>query len=208
MATLIAVPRKHDTVGHFQLGSHPWAADRNGGLSRDDFAVFVRDYSPRLLGVARRFLNCDEDAADAVQDALLAALQSLSTFQGDATVYTWLYRIVVNVCLMRIRSRLRAKVVALDELSPTVDGSDCQLSRGSRQKQAAQDLEREETRTIVRDCIDRLPADYRTILVLRDIEQFDTDQTAELLDLSRAAVKTRLHRARQALRALLEPVLT
>ena len=176
-------------------------------LSPCDFDIFVREYAGRLLAVARRFLRHDENAADAVQDALLSAFLSRDKFRGNSTVYTWLYRIVVNACLMKIRARPRATTVSLDELLPAFD------EQGRHAKpivdfghRVEDRLEREETRAAVRACIDQLPDDYRMIVLLRDIEEFTTEQTAELLDLSRVAVKTRLHRARQLLRTLLEPV--
>jgi len=178
-------------------------------ISPRDFEAFVREYTGRLLAVARRLLRSEEDAADAVQDGLLSAFASRHTFRGNSTVYTWLYRIVVNACLMKIRSRPQATTVSLDGLQPTFDdrGQHCHPVSVWNEK-AGSRLEREETRAAVRACIDQLPDDYRTIVLLRDIEQFNTDQTAELLDLSRVAVKTRLHRARQALRTLLQPVLS
>ncbi len=176
-------------------------------LSSRDFEIFVREYAGRLLAVARRFLPHDEDAADAVQDALLSAFTSRSKFRGNSTVYTWLYRIVVNTCLMKIRSRPRATAVSVDELLPAFDEQGRHANPVADFRHRVEDrLEWEETQAAVRACIDQLPDAYRTIVLLRDIEEFTTEQTAELLDLSRVAVKTRLHRARQALRTLLEPV--
>jgi RNA polymerase sigma-70 factor (ECF subfamily) len=219
MTAVFALPRTNHVAKQFPLvdsgtsddkpgGLPQRTADKQGGLSPHDLEVFIRDYSGRLLAVAKRFLHRDEDAADAVQDALLSALQSRHTFDGNSTVYTWLYRIVVNVCLMKIRSRPRATTVPLDELLPLEDHG-CRRRPVSRvSEQAENRLEREELRAVVRACIDRLPDDYRTIVWLRDIEELDTNATAQLLDLSRAAVKTRLHRARQALRRLLEPALS
>ncbi len=194
MITSIASPRNHNRT-----------SDYRACLESGDFERLVRDYAGRLLAVAGRFLRCEDDAADAVQDAFLSAYASRDSFAGNSAVYTWLHRIVVNACLMKIRARPRARTVSLDESQ-----REFQLGRHGRPAaawdgRAEQNLEREELRAVVRAGIDRLPEDYRTILLLRDIEEFDTDQTAELLGLSRAAVKTRLHRARQALRAELAP---
>ena len=127
MSTAVVVlPRKnHVAASHRLADSVPYAATGRSGtqvcLSLQDFEVFVQDYTDRLLAVARRFLPCEEDAADAVQDAFLSALMARHTFQGDSTVYTWLYRIVVNVCLMKLRSQPRAAVVSLDEVLATFD---------------------------------------------------------------------------------------
>jgi RNA polymerase sigma-70 factor (ECF subfamily) len=159
-----------------------------------------------MLAVARRLLRSEEDSADALQDAFLSAFRSLDNFEGNSTLGTWLHRIVVNVCLMRMRARSRSREVRIDETLPTFDETG-HHSRPVRpwEGQALVQLTRDETRAHVRACIDRLPDPYRQILVLRDIEEFDTDATAQMLGINAGAVKTRLHRARQALRTLLEP---
>ena len=168
--------------------------------------ALVRQHGGRLLAVARRFLRTEEDSADAVQDAFLSAFRSLGGFEGNSTLGTWLHRIVVNVCLMRLRARSRSREVRIDDLLPTFD----ETGHHSHPIRAWEDdalgrLARAETRAHVRACIDRLPDPYREVLVLRDIEELDTEQTAQHLGINPGAVKTRLHRARQALRTLLEP---
>jgi RNA polymerase sigma-70 factor (ECF subfamily) len=170
--------------------------------TRDDeaFARVVHRYTPRLLAVAARFLRCEEDRADAVQDAFLSAFRGLSTFEGKAQLSTWLHRIVVNVCLMKLRARSRSAEIPLDDLLPSFDGG-----WSFRETKAVANLTSAETRAQVRACIDRLPLAYRTVLVLRDMEELDTDRTAKAIGTTRAVVKTRLHRARRALRALLAP---
>jgi RNA polymerase sigma-70 factor (ECF subfamily) len=170
-------------------------------------AALVRKYGVRMLAVARRFLRCEEDSADAVQDAFLSAFRSLEHFEGNSSLGTWLHRIVVNACLMKLRAQSRNRQVSIEDLLPTFDeaGHHTQPVR-SWEEQALSRLTREETRIQVRACIDRLPEPYRTVLLLRDIEEFDTEQTAQQLGVTPGTVKTRLHRARQALRTLLEPV--
>ena len=170
-------------------------------------AALVRKYGGRMLAVARRFLRTEEDSADAVQEAFLAAFRSLDGFEGNSALGTWLHRIVVNVCLMRLRARSRGREVRIDDLLPTFD----QSGHHSHPVRAWEDgalerLTREETRIQVRACIDRLPEPYRIVLLLRDIEELDTEQTAQQLRITPGAVKTRLHRSRQALRTLLEPL--
>lgn len=168
--------------------------------------ALVREYGGRMLAVARRMLRCEEDANEAVQDAFVSAFASIDRFRGGSSLYTWLHRIVVNACLMRLRSRSRRSEVSLDSLLPTFDDSGAHSRPlASWGEPAPQRLERREVRAAVRACIDQLPEDYRVILMLRDIEEVDTAETAKLLGLSQANVKTRLHRARQALRTLIEP---
>src|SRR5262249_37590256 len=118
-----------------------------------------------------------------------------------------LHRIVVNVCLMRLRARSRSREVPIDDLLPAFDGTG-HHARPVRpwEEQALARLTRAETRAHVRACIDRVPHPYRAVLLLRDIEERDTEHTARQLGINPGAVKTRLHRARQALRTLLEPV--
>jgi RNA polymerase sigma-70 factor, ECF subfamily len=170
--------------------------------------ALVRQHGGRMLAVARRFLRTEEDSADAVQDAFLSAFRSLDGFEGNSALGTWLHRIVVNVCLMRLRARSRSREVRIDDLLPTFDETG-HHSRAVRpwEDQALARLTQAETRAQVRSCIDQLPETYREVLLLRDIEEFDTDQTAQQLGIAPGAVKTRLHRARMALRTLLEPLI-
>jgi RNA polymerase sigma-70 factor (ECF subfamily) len=193
----------------------PWTAEEEADLvarvrAGDEAACtdLVRRHAPALLACARRLLGCDAEGADAVQDALLAAFRAIGSFAGQARLGTWLHRIVINECLMR-RRRKRPRTVPLDDLLPAFDAS----GRHARAvapwaPDAEERLTRDETRAQVRACIDRLPDAYRTVILLRDIEGLDTDQAADVLGTSRGVVKTRLHRARQALRTLLEPVVS
>lgn len=189
------------------------ADSREGLLPRmragndEAFAEFVREHSGRMLAVARRMLGDDHAAADAVQEAFLSAFKSLDQFAGNSSLGTWLHRIVVNACLMKLRSRSRRQEMLMEDLLPKFDWSGHHVEPVSRWSGPSDELlQREEIRTQIRESIDRLPEDYRTIVLLRDIEGLDTDQTADLLHVSTAVVKTRLHRARQALRTLLEPL--
>lgn len=169
--------------------------------------TLVRRHGGRMLAVARRLLLSEEDSTDAVQDAFLSAFRSLDGFEGNSALGTWLHRIVVNVCLMRLRARSRRREVRIDDLLPTFDetGHHSHPIRAWEDQGLAR-LTQAETRAQVWACIDQLPDPYREVLLLRDIEELDTEQTARLLGINPGAVKTRLHRARQALRTLLEPV--
>lgn len=179
-----------------------------GLRARDPTAseAFVRRYGPQMLATARRYLRSEEDCADAVQDAFISAFRTIDGFEGHSRLATWLHRIVVNACLMKLRSRSRHHEVSIDPLLPAFDksGHHAQSIRGWRRR-PEDELLREETRALVRRSIDRLPEDYRTVLLLRDIEQLSTEETARLLQASPGTIKTRLHRARQALRSLLDP---
>jgi RNA polymerase sigma-70 factor (ECF subfamily) len=172
------------------------------------FEEMVRTDGPRLLAVARRILRHDEDARDALQQSLLAAFRALPEFHGDSRLSTWLHRIVVNTALMKLRSRGRRPETSIEELLPQFleDGHQSEPVN-AWQLSAETQLLRQELGTHVRAAIDALPELYRTVLVLRDLEGFDTEETARLVGVPAATVKTRLHRARQALIKLLHPSL-
>ena len=169
------------------------------------FETLVREQTRRLLPMARRFLGSSEDARDAVQETLLAAIQSLPTFRGEARLSTWIRHIGVNQCLMILRKRRRHPEVDIEPLLPTFDESGHSQARFGPWETKSSSLEERETQALVRQLIDELPETYRTVLLLRDIEELSTEEVASLLAVSRNTVKVRLHRARQALRSLLEP---
>lgn len=173
------------------------------------FEEVVRAHAGHMLAVARRFFPGDDDANDAVQDAFLSAFRSIQKFEGGSKISTWLHRITVNASLMKLRGRSRRPEKSIEDLLPRFedDGHRANVLPAWREpKEGA--MERAELRALVRRRIDELPDDYRTVLVLRDIEGLDTESAAEALGITTAAVKTRLHRARQALRELLDPDLS
>jgi RNA polymerase sigma-70 factor (ECF subfamily) len=158
------------------------------------------------LAVARRIVGNDQDAQDVLQDAFLSAFRNLSRFHGDARLSTWLHRIVINTALMKLRTRRRKPEESIEPLLPAFlnDGHHAEAFApwsGSAEAAASQS----ETRALIKQHIDELPDSFRTVLVLRDIEGLDTEETARVLDSTPTAVKIRLHRARQALRTLLAP---
>jgi len=196
-------------------------ADLRAG-NTDAWDEFVQKYGNRMYTVARRMLRTECDSADAVQEAFLSFIRSLDSFEGQSRIWTWLYRILINVCLGKLRSRSRRPTVSIENLLPRFDETGvhaCPVNRPAARKfrsdgdfggsgcQPEDELSREEIQALVRGCIDQLPKPYRTVLILRDMEQLNTEETGRLLGLSLGAVKTRLHRARQALRTLLEPVI-
>jgi RNA polymerase sigma-70 factor (ECF subfamily) len=168
------------------------------------YEELVRSQGGRMLAVARRLLGDGEDAHDAVQEAFLSAFRSMGRFAGDARLSTWLHRIVVNAALMKLRTRRRKPEQPIDDLLPTFHSDGHRRDPGGPW-QPAEEVESREVRRLVRESIDRLPESYRTVLVLRDIEELDAAEVAERLGVTPGVVKTRLHRARQALRTLLDP---
>jgi len=168
------------------------------------FETLVRAHSGRMLSVCRRILRNDEEAKDAVQEAFVSAFRGLSSFEGASLLGTWLHRIAVNASLMRLRSKKRRPEESIDELLPTFrDDGHARVEPRDFSPSALQLVESRETREFVRGCVDRLPEIYRVVLLLRDIEEMDTSEAAEVLGVSEGVVKVRLHRARHALRRLL-----
>lgn len=178
-------------------------------LRRGDGAAYeelVRREAGRLLASCRRILRDDEEEArDVVQEAFFTAFQRIGSFKGDCQISTWLFRIAVNAALMRLRSRRRRPESPIEELLPRYyDDGHRQIPDGDAELPEPEAvLRREEARRAVREAIDRLPDTYRVVLLLRDIEQRSTGETADMLGVTPTAVKLRLHRARQALRELL-----
>ena len=182
-------------------------ADLIAGLRRGDddaFELMVRKFGGRMLATARRLLGSEDDARDALQEAFLCAFKSSAHFKGESALATWLHRIVINSALMQLRHRKRHPDEQLDELMPQfdqngdwLDSCDCSLPPETA-------LETFETRVMVRRCVEQLAPSHRTVLLLRDIEGLDTEEVAALLRVTTNAVKIRLHRARQALKTLIE----
>ncbi|MEM6992176.1 MAG: sigma-70 family RNA polymerase sigma factor [Myxococcota bacterium] len=171
-----------------------------------DFAAVVRREAGRLLATARRFTDSEADAQDCVQEAFLHAYRARAQFEGRAKVSSWLHRILVNVALERARKKSRRPEESLDDLQPTFDERGCRIEpRRPPPPEAQTLLERSETRRAVLEAIGSLPDSYRRIVILRDIEGKTTAETAEELGLTENASKVRLHRARAALKRLLEP---
>jgi len=173
------------------------------------FERLVAHHAAPLLAVTRRLLGDEHEAQDALQDAFISAFKALPRFEGGSRLSTWLHRIAVNAALMRLRTRRRRHEVAIESMLPSFRDDGHRVVTGEAWSESAESLlERSETRDKVRGAIDRLPDDYRTVLLLRDIEELDTAEAAEVLQTTPGAVKVRLHRARQALRHLLEQELS
>jgi len=178
------------------------------GLQSGDsgaFETLLREYGPRLLRLARRFLPNEEDARDALQDAMVSVTKSIGSFESGSALTTWLHRIVVNSALMKLRTKRRHPEEDIEQYLPRFLEDGHQIIPSTPWTESADSvLEREELRVAVRQAIEKLPDAYRIVLQLRDIEELSTAETAEILGINTNTVKIRLHRARQALRTLLD----
>ena len=171
------------------------------------FAELIRVEGPRLLNLARRLMRTEEDARDCFQEALLTVSRKIDKFRGESSLRTWMHRITVNACLMKLRKPSAQAEGFIDDLMPNFDDRDCRIGESGAAPNAELLLEREQTRTLVRKAIDELPDPYRTVLILRDVEEVPAKDVADALEIEPNLVHVRLHRARAALKKLLEPAL-
>ena len=173
---------------------------------RAAFAELVRRESSRLFRVIVRFVRDDDEAQSIMQETFLQAYQRLHTFRGDSKFTTWLYAIGINLARAALRKRQRTRTLEeadIEGLQPAFRrGMYAQPPEDWNPERVAEQSERQR---LVRAAVDRLPDTYRTVVVLRDLEGLSTEETADLLGISNGAARVRLHRARQALRALLAP---
>lgn len=180
------------------------------GLADGDSAAFeqlVRTHGPRMLSVARRMLRSEDDARDCLQEAFMRAYSAINKFEGRASLGTWLHRIIVNAALMKLRSRKSKPEQSIEDLMPNFDSDGCRIEPMWQFDESVETMiGRREVRDLVLASIGKLPDSYRTVLLLRDLEEHTTEDVASELGISVGAVKIRLHRARAALKKLLEPV--
>jgi RNA polymerase sigma-70 factor, ECF subfamily len=172
-------------------------AAKGGDVSA--FEQLVKRYDRNVFRIANHITHSREDAEDVVQEAFLKAYSNLEKFQEQSKFYTWLVRIAVNEALMKLRKRRPERFVSLDEDVKTEDDS---LPRevADWSPNPEQLYNQEELRDILSRTIQGLPPTFRTVFVLRDVEGLSTEETAEALELSVPAVKSRLLRARLQLR--------
>ena len=191
MATLSTAVLEGDLVGRARVRDEP------------AIRAIIQRYNRRLYRIARGILRDDSEAEDAVQDAYLKAFSHFDDFRGDAELGTWLCRIVMNEALGRLRRR-----------RPTVDWNTMddigtpneimRLASSSSRPDPERATAQRQIRELLEQAIDRLPEDFRMVLVARVIEEMSVEETAALLNIRTETVKTRLHRARRLLRAAVE----
>jgi RNA polymerase sigma-70 factor (ECF subfamily) len=163
------------------------------------YGQLVRRYQNKVFRLAQHITQNREDAEDVLQETFLKAYEHLDQFQGNSKFYTWIVRIAVNQALMKLRRRRNDKSVSMDE---TIDTGEDTIVReiAAWEENPEERLSRGELGGILDKAIEDLDAPYRSVFVLRDIEELSTEETAEALGLSVPAVKSRLLRARLQLR--------
>ena len=167
------------------------------------FEALMRRHNGRLFRVARAIVKDDTEAEDVLQDAYLDAYRNMSRFRGESQLSTWLVRIVVNHALMRLRKQRRDRVIlSMDDHPKGSEARMRQFADSTSESPTAAAL-RAEARRLIERRIDELPVTFRTVFVLRELEELSSEEVAECLDIPAATVRTRLFRARALLREAL-----
>jgi len=171
----------------------------------DAFEELVNRYQDKIYRLAFRFVRNETEAKEIVQDTLLTLWRKLDGFKGDSQFSSWLYRVTANAALMRLRSQKRHAEISTEDLEPGVLEQPQPFGQVTSpgenwSRRPDEQLQNERLRAHLQAAVDALPEIYRTVFMIRDVDGHSTEETAEILGVSVPTVKTRLHRARMALR--------
>ncbi|HEX3892975.1 MAG TPA: sigma-70 family RNA polymerase sigma factor [Terracidiphilus sp.] len=166
----------------------------------------IRSHERSVYMMALSYMKNEADAEDVAQEALIKAFRNLSTFRGDAKFSTWLISITLNEARNRLRRQGVVRMQSLDE-PPDDDGAVSPALLRDWREIPSEAVEREEVRTLIKKAVELLPEIYKQVFLLRDVEEFDVNETAQALSISISNVKVRLHRARMMLQKELAPQL-
>ena len=171
-----------------------------GGNPEAVEALFDR-FHGKIYSLAMSILKNESDAEEAVQDVFMTVVQKAHTFKGNSALYSWIYRICVNTCLMRLRGKRRHETVSIEEFMPvfTEEGMHASLIDDWSKEVERKALDKE-LGQVIRKSTESLSEKYRVVFVLSDVEGLSNEETAKILGLTVPAVKSRLHRARLYLR--------
>lgn len=163
------------------------------------FEQLIEKYETKVFHLALRFTKNEEDAEEVLQDVFMTLHRKLELFQGKSAFSSWLYRIVVNAAFMKLRKRRQQPALLLEDLAPhtrqkALDGESYQENHIEKFTQ------NEELKSVLLSAVSRLPEQYRSVFVMRDVNGFSNQETSEVLGLSVPAIKSRLHRSRIMLR--------
>lgn len=166
------------------------------------FEVLIEGCRKKVYNISLRFLGNQEDAMDISQEVFIKIFRSLESFKGNSSFDTWVYRMTVNLCLDELRKRKNKNVISIDESFPSEDGD---FKKQFDDKSPGPDVlaERKETKRIIEDAVNSLNEEHRTAIILRDIQGFSYEEVARLINCPEGTVKSRINRARQALRNIL-----
>lgn len=180
-----------------------WLVEQSRNGNVDAFEELIKDYKKNAYNIALKYLRNVEDAEDASQEALIKVYKSIHNFNMQSTFKVWLYRIVVNTCI-DFKRKKNINAVSIDE---TIDvGGNNELQREIADDSNNPDtlVEKNFNSKLVNDAVNRLDDDYKTIIILRDIQGFSYNEIADVLSCNLGTVKSRLNRARKSLKEILE----
>ncbi len=170
---------------------------KNG--SQVAFEELIARHESKMYSIALRYTKSSEDAEEVIQDVCITLYNKVQDFEGKSAFTSWLYRIVVNSSLMKLRKNRQEKATLMDDLTP--------ISKKDYLQQNCEDFSRadvrsiqHETRTVLEAAINKLADEYRAVFIMRDVDGLSNEEVSSILDISVPAVKSRLHRARLMLR--------
>ena len=167
------------------------------------FEELVQRYQSKVYRLVMGVLQDHQDAEEVLQETFLRVFEKLDSFRGDSTFSSWLYRVTLNSAFMKLREKKGSTMVSLEDALAYIE--DSELSSSLNWPSGPDDeLITEEVMKIIGEAMEKMPEDFRVVLILRDIEGFSNEETGEILDVSVPAVKSRLHRARLFLRKRLD----
>lgn len=167
------------------------------------FEQLIEAYQRKIFNIALRMVGNYDDAGDLAQEVLIRIYKSIRSFKEQSSFSTWVYRITTNVCLDEIRKRKNRKVISLDEEIQVEDG-EMKRQVESNEPSPEDTAEKSELQKLVGDAINDLPEDHRSVIILRDIQGFSYEEIAQMLQCPEGTIKSRINRARQALKNILQ----
>jgi RNA polymerase sigma-70 factor (ECF subfamily) len=163
------------------------------------FEELISIYEKKAYNIAFRIMGNEEDAKDMTQEAFVRIFKAIANFKEQSSFSTWMYRIVTNVCLDEIRKRKNEKVISIDSGLETEDG-EIKLELKSNTETPEEIYQRKQNKQVIVDAIKELNDEYRSVIVLRDVQGFSYDEIAEILSCSIGTVKSRINRGRNLLK--------
>lgn len=171
------------------------------GGSEEAFLQLIKRYTNRVYALAIRYTKNPEDAEEVLQDVFVTLHRKIKGFEGKSAFSSWLFRVTVNSALMKLRKRRKDEEYTLDD--PESNQVEANLNELSVQPEGERSILQEELRLSIQHAVKQLPQEYAAVFILRDVDQFTSQEVAEILQITIPAVKSRLHRARTMLRELI-----
>jgi RNA polymerase sigma-70 factor (ECF subfamily) len=171
---------------------------------KDVLSEFLKRYNSRIYRLAYGILRNPQDAEEVIQEVFLRLFQKLDSFKGESSFSSWLYRVAINTTYMKLREKKGADMLPLEIVGKFLDEQAEKQGSADWMSRPDDELLTEESLKLISDAIEQLPDDFKTVLILRDVDCLSTEEVGQLLGLSPPAVKSRLHRARLFLRKKLE----